>query len=251
MFETITLDEPRPNVHRLQLERRPRLNALNEPMIEELVAATELLATQNPGAVVLEGSGKRAFSIGLDTRAPIALTDNATDGEDIARKGQRVMEAIDALQAPVVAAIDGFALGGGLELALAADVRIGGKSSKYGLPEITHGLIPGAGGTQRLPALVGHGRAVEMLFTGNKYDAETMEEWGVLTEIVDDDDVTEAALDRAEQLSKADARATQHVKRLTGPNAWGTTEGYMMERTGLSRAFSLDPFDIARKNDDE
>ncbi len=244
MFETLSLEEPRPGVHRLRLERRSRLNAINEPMIEDLRAATDRLSSADPGAVVLEGAGSRAFSIGMDTRAPIARTDERTAGESVARQAQEVMDAIESLSAPVVAAVDGLALGGGLELALTADVRIGGESSKYGLPEITHGLIPGAGATQRLPTIVGRGRAYEMMFTGQKYDAGEMADWGLLAEVVADDEVTGVALARAERLAEADAR-TADGERVLAPGAGRVDEGYMLEQSGLGQAFSRDPFDAA------
>lgn len=241
MFETLGLDEPRPGVRRLQLDRRPRLNAVNERMIEDLETATERLAEREPGAVVIEGAGSRAFSIGLDTNAPIARTDDRTDGETIARRCQDVMDAIASLSVPVVAAIQGYALGGGLEIALTADVRIGGESSTYGLPEITRGLIPGAGATQRLPAIVGRGRACEMMFTGQKYDADEMAEWGLLSEVVPDEEVTGTALDLAERLTESDERAVVQ-------DAGGTSAGYMLEQSGLGRAFSRDPFDAAAED---
>ncbi|PSP80460.1 hypothetical protein BRC81_01855 [Halobacteriales archaeon QS_1_68_20] len=249
MFETLSLSEPRNDVYRLRLERRSRLNAINEQMIEDLQAATDRLAAEDPDAVVLAGAGSRSFSIGMDTRAPIARRDDQTAGESVARQAQEVMDAIESLSAPVMAAVDGLALGGGLELALTADVRIGGESSEYGLPEITHGLIPGAGATQRLPAIVGRGRAYEMMFTGEKYDAEEMADWGLLAAVVPDDEVVDAALDRAEELAGADAGSDEDGERVLAPGAGRVSEGFMLEQSGLGQAFSRDPFDAASDDD--
>lgn len=237
MFETVSIDEPRDDIHRLRLERRRKLNAFNEQLLHELELAVDQLRERKPEAVVLEGAGSRAFSIGLDTRAPIAQKDDSAAGEAISRQGQESMEGVASLSVPVVAGIQGYALGGGLELALTADFRVGGESSTYGLPEVTKGLIPGAGATQRLPSVVGQGRAYEMLFTGEKYDAETMANWGLLAAVVEDDAVTEATLDMAEHLAE-----TGHPP---DPDEDGAFAGYLLEQSGLSRAFSADPFDVA------
>lgn len=243
-FETLAIDEPRPGIHRLRLERRRKLNALDEQMMEELDAAAEGIAEREPEAVLIEGEGRRAFSIGMEMRAPFAQTDDPDTGKSIANRIQESMNRIASLPVPVVAAVEGFALGGGLELALTADVRIAGESSTFGLPEITHGLIPGAGATQRLPSIVGRGRAYEMMFTGEKFDAETMADWGLVDEVVADEAVVETALDWAEELSGATVRTTGSLHRKLDLESAGSSEGYMLEQSGLGRAFSNDPFDV-------
>lgn len=245
MFETVSIDEPRPGIHRLRLERRRKLNALDDRMMEELGTAAERVAERDPGAVVLEGAGRRSFSIGMDMRASFARTDDPTAGKSIAHRGQESMNEIASLPVPVVAAVQGFALGGGLELALTADVRIGGESSTFGLPEVTNGLIPGAGATQRLPTIVGRGRAYEMMFTGEEYEAGTMADWGLVDEVVEDDAVSEVALDWAEELSGASVETTGSVHRRLDPDDQGSSEGYMLEQSGLGRAFSEDPFGVS------
>lgn len=240
--ETVTVDEPREGIGRVTLDRRRRLNAISGPMFVDFRDAIDDLAARDPDAVVVEGAGQRAFSIGLDTRAPIARTANPADGATISRLGQEMADVLASLRFPVVAAISGRAFGGGLELALAADVRVGGESSTYSFPEVTHGLLPAAGGTQRLPASVGTGRAKEMLFTGGKFDAETMAEWGVLWDVVPDEDVTETALDLAERL--AENGTGLHERPSFGMEDCPTAEGYVLERAGLGHAFGLDPFDV-------
>lgn len=244
MFDTVSIEEPRPGIHRLRLERRRKLNALDEQVVEELAAATGQVAERDPDAVVLEGAGRRAFSVGMDTRASFAQTDDPTVGKSLAHQGQESMNRLASLPVPVVAAVRGYALGGGLELALTADVRIGGESSTYGLPEITKGLIPGAGATQRLPSIVGRGRAYEMMFTGEKFDAETMADWGLLDQVVADEDVSAVALEWAEELSGVSVDTTESLHRRLDPDSQGSSAGYMLEQSGLGRAFSEDPFGV-------
>lgn len=239
-YETLELDEPREGVHRITLDRRRRLNALTGPMLEELTRAVEWVSARDPDAVVVEGSGRRAFSVGLDPRAEVSQSGTPADGVTVARTAQRATAALASLDAPTVAAVSGYALGGGLEVALATDVRVGGESSTYGLPEITHGLVPSAGGTQRLPGLVGRGRAMEMLLTGDHYDAETAADWGLVSEVVPDGRVASEALDLAEGFAVTGGPRRNPVVETTP-----TVEGYVLERVGTRHGFARGPFDGA------
>lgn len=239
---TVAVDEPREGVARITLDRRRRLNALTGPMLAAFHDALDDVQTRGPRAVVVEGAGRRAFSIGLDVRAPVSRTADPTDGRRISRLGQEATETLASLPVPVVAAVSGRALGGGFEVALAADVRVGGESSTYGLPEVTHGLLPAAGGTQRLPATVGTGRATELLFTGTTFDADTMAEWGVLSDVVPDERVTEASIERADRLAREGV--DDRGNRSFGTEDCPTADGLRLERLGLGHAFSLDPFDV-------
>lgn len=240
---TVTVDEPRAGVARLTLARRHRLNAISGPMIADFRDAVADVADRDPTAVVVEGAGRRAFSIGLDRKAPIARASDPARGAAVSRLGQAMTGRLSALDAPVVAAVEGRAFGGGLEIALAADARVGGESSTYGFPEITHGLLPAAGGTQRLPAAVGLRRAKELLYTGAKYDADTLARWGALSTVVPDERVTEAALDAAERLAEEGVESVD--RRSFGTDGRPTARGALVERVGLARAFSLDPFGVA------
>lgn len=151
------------------INRPDKLNALNARVFEELDGVfTALAGDRLIGAVILTGAG-RSFVAGADI-AEIAAHD-AASLERLSAKGQAVFTRIERLPKPVIAAVNGFALGGGCELALACHIRVASEHAKFGLPEVKLGLIPGYGGTQRLPRLVGKGRALQMILTGEQMDA--------------------------------------------------------------------------------
>jgi enoyl-CoA hydratase len=171
---TVTLD--RPNV----------LNALNKAMLVELDVVFAALAEDDAVRVVLlRGAGGRAFAAGADI-TELAGGD-ADAGEQMSRRGQRVFRRIETLGKPVIACIDGFALGGGCELALACTLRLGSESARLGQPEIKLGILPGYGGTQRLPRLVGQSAALKMVLTGGIVDAAEALRIGLLDEVVPGD----------------------------------------------------------------
>ena len=149
---------------------RPPVNALNHDVMNDLEAAfTELAKDETVGAVIVTGSGDKAFVAGADiTEFP---TLNSSNGEKLSRRGQEVFQKIADFPAPVIAAVNGFALGGGMELALACDIRVVAENAKVGLPEVTLGIFPGYAGTQRLPRLIPAGKAKELIFTGAMIDA--------------------------------------------------------------------------------
>src|SRR5205085_1441885 len=132
--------------------------------------------------LLVTGAGERAFVAGADIAAMSEMS--ATDGLEFTRLGHRVMQTFEDLPIPVIAAVNGFALGGGLELALACDLIIASEKARFGQPEINLGLIPGFGGTQRLPHRIGHARARELIMTGEMIDAKTAFAWGLLNRVV-------------------------------------------------------------------
>ena len=178
--------------------RRPKaLNALNGDLLAELAWALDVAeADVRVGAVILAGAG-RAFVAGADI-GEIADVEDAFTGREHALAGQALMNAVAAMPLPTIAAIHGFALGGGLELALACDLRVAGPDAKLGLPEVGLGLIPGYGGTQRLPRLIGRGRALDLIFTARHVDAEEALALGLVNRVADDPRA--AARELAEQI---------------------------------------------------
>ncbi len=153
------------------VHRPQKLNALDAQTIGELACTFAQLADDKAvGAIVLTGSGEKAFVAGADIS--VLARQGVLDGRDNARLGQALTQRIEAANKPVLAAINGFALGGGLELALACDVRFASTNAKLGLPEVSLGIIPGYGGTQRLPRLVGTGVALQMILTGDPVTAD-------------------------------------------------------------------------------
>ena len=162
----------------------PPMNALSAALLEELEAELDALdADDAVRAIVLRGAGDRAFVAGADIKEFPALRESASEGGS-ARGIQQVGRRMDAARTPFVAAIRGYCLGGGLELAMCCDVRICADDATPGQPEIKLGLIPGGGGTQRLPRLVGHGRAMFLNLTGDFVDAQTAYAWGLVEKVV-------------------------------------------------------------------
>ncbi len=153
------------------VNRPDKLNALNGAVIFELIETFQGLGgDEDVGAVILTGAGEKAFIAGADIGE--LANQGVLDGKDNARHGQRLTTVIENLPKPVLAAINGYALGGGLEMALACDLRYASSNARLGLPEVSLGIIPGYGGTQRLPRLLGSGRALEMILTGDPLKAE-------------------------------------------------------------------------------
>lgn len=153
------------------IDRPSRLNALDGPTIAALDAAFAALdGDAGVGAAILTGGGEKAFVAGADIS--VLAKQGVLDGAANARAGQAMMARIEACSKPVIAAINGFALGGGLELALACDLRFAAKTAKLGLPEVSLGIIPGYGGTQRLPRLIGQGPALQLILTGDPVTAD-------------------------------------------------------------------------------
>lgn len=195
------------------INRPDKLNALNARILDELDGVFTAFATdRNVAAVILTGAG-RAFVAGADI-AEIAANDVA-GLERLSAHGQAIFTRIERLPKPVIAAVNGFALGGGCELALACHIRVASEHAKFGLPEVKLGLIPGYGGTQRLPRLIGKGRALRMILSGEQIDAVEAYRLGVVDEVATASSLHEVARSIALQVSKngpvAVARAIEAV----------------------------------------
>lgn len=203
-FDHITLDQ-HGALAVLTINRPKALNALDTATFGEITQALDLIADHAEiGALIITGAGDRAFVAGADI-SELAQLDGVYAGRELSLSGQDVMTQISNLPIPVIAAIDGFALGGGFELALACDIRIASEKSKFGLPEVGLGVIPGFGGTQRLPRLIGAGRALDLLLTGRQVAAAEAYSMGLVNYLAD------------EPLSKAREVAEQTLKH--GPIA--------------------------------
>lgn len=196
-----------------RLDRPAALNALSVGMLEDL-ADTIAAADSDPGvrAVVLTGTGTKAFCAGAD----IAHMREATPAEagEFAALGHRVAATIAEARVPVVAAINGYALGGGCELALACDIRIAATTARIGLPEVTLGIIPGWGGTQRLPRLVGAGFAHEMILTGRMVDADEALRVGLVNHLHEPGALEGAAVEMATTIASRPAGAIARAKQM-------------------------------------
>jgi enoyl-CoA hydratase len=182
----------------LTVNRPDKLNALNASLIGELgVAIDELQSRDDVAGVILTGVG-RAFVAGADISELAGLS--ALEGKRLARRGQEIFRRFEASPKPTVAAVNGFALGGGCELAMACQVRIASEAAKFGQPEVKLGIVPGYGGTQRLPRLVGRGRALQLLLTGEMIDAQEAFRIGLVNRVVAADQLLPAATTVIQQM---------------------------------------------------
>lgn len=176
--------EDRQGVRWVTINRPDKLNALNRQVLAALGAAmAAAVETREVRAVVITGAGEKAFVAGADIAEFEGLS--TAQAQQLARRGQRLYDAIERCPKPVIAAVNGFALGGGCELAMACHLRVASSNARFGQPEVKLGLIPGYGGTQRLPRLVGRGRALQLLLTGGMIDAATALAWGLVNRVVE------------------------------------------------------------------
>ncbi len=196
----LVLLETADGVARLTVNRPDKLNALNLTVLDVLRRRFVEVAT-DPAvrAVVLTGAGEKAFVAGADIAEMSVL--GPEDARRFARAGQSIADAIDGGGKPVIAAVNGWALGGGCELALMCHLRVAAPGARFGQPEVGLGLIPGFGGTQRLARLVGEGRALELILTGKPIDAETALAWGLANRIARERDAVEEATQLARQVA--------------------------------------------------
>src|SRR6202030_2571652 len=167
----------------ITINRPKALNALNRAVLEEITRVLrDIRHDASVRVLIVTGAGERAFVAGADIAAMSEMS--VTDGLEFTRLGHRVMHTFEDLPIPVIAAVNGFALGGGLELAMACDLIIASDKARFGQPEINLGLIPGFGGTQRLPHRIGHNKAREMIMTGDMFDLKTALELGLVNQVV-------------------------------------------------------------------
>jgi enoyl-CoA hydratase len=163
----------------ITINRPDRLNSLNKAVIEELSKAIDDVYNNSTiKSAIITGAGNRAFVAGADITEFRGLTKD--EGMAMAKKGQDLFSKIENAPKPIIAAVNGFALGGGCELAMSCHFRVASENAKFGQPEVNLGLVPGYGGTQRLPQLIGKGRALELLMSGNLIDANTALQYGLV-----------------------------------------------------------------------
>ena len=197
----------------ITVNRPKALNALNRDTLEEIVACFgELEKDDQLAAVIITGSGDKAFIAGADISYMHEF--DALEGRALGRLGHDAMEAVENFSRPVIAAINGFALGGGCELALACDIRIAGENAKFGQPEVNLGVAPGFGGTQRLPRLIGKGYANELLFTGKIIDAREADRIGLVNRVVSPETLMQECKDIAGEIAKKGPVAVRMCKEL-------------------------------------
>jgi enoyl-CoA hydratase len=219
------------------VNRPDKMNALNKDVMSDLETVTDEIET-NPEikAVILTGSGQKAFVAGADISEFVGLSNK--EGKALAKRGQDIFFKIENSTKPIVAAVNGFALGGGCELAMACHFRVASDNAKFGQPEVNLGLIPGYGGTQRLSRLIGKGRALELLLTGNMIDASIALEYGLVNHVVPQDDLLPKAKMILEQIITKAPLAV--AKCITAANAAFTEDGYEVELKAFGECFNTE-----------
>jgi enoyl-CoA hydratase len=208
-----TLYEKNDGIATITINRPQVLNVLNPDTVQEISARLDdAVKDDKIYVVVITGAGEKAFSAGADLNIMQGIS--ASKAREFSRGGQDVFEKVETLDKPVIAAINGFALGGGLELAMACDLRIVSENARMGQPEMNVGLIPGWGGTQRLPRYVGKAIAKELIFTGKMIDAKTAERYGLVNAIVPPDQLKTAVTAMAKELIKKPRLGIKLAKEL-------------------------------------
>lgn len=223
----------------ITINRPEKLNALNKDVFDDLdLALTDIERDQQIRSVIITGAGGKAFVAGAD------ISEFANYSKDqaraLAKRGQDIFFRIENCSKPIVAAVNGFALGGGCELALACHFRIGSQNAKFGQPEVSLGLIPGYGGTQRLAQIIGKGRAMEMLMSGLIIDANTALEFGVINYVTFPDDLLAKTKSVLELINSKAPLAIAACIRATNDVFNETRNGFQTEINGFADCFDTE-----------
>jgi enoyl-CoA hydratase len=230
----LTLYEKSERVATITLNRPEALNAFSKEVVDEVMQAVEdAKHDDNIGVVVLTGAGEKAFSAGADIKTMIGM--NAIKARELSLMGEKLCLALENLEKPVIAALNGYALGGGLEVAMACDLRIASENARMGQTEINIGLIPGWGGTQRLTRLIGRTKAKELVFTGRIIDAKTAEQLGIVNMVVPPDKFKETVRQFALDLAAKAPVAIKVAKALINKGADISLDSALaLEREGFA-----------------
>lgn len=225
----------------ITINRPKALNALNQATIEELGHCFDNLTdNEDIKGVILKGSGEKAFVAGADIREFQGL--DAQGGSELSRKGQEVFQRIESFNKPVLAMIQGFALGGGCELAMACHLRVASENAILGQPEVKLGLIPGFGGTQRLIQLIGKTKAMEWLMTGSMYPAEEAYSLGLLNRVVPPEELEKSAKELLLEVIKMAPVALARIIETTDAYFNNEQDGYLTERSRFGSLCETEDF---------
>ena len=236
-FETLSFADKN-LIGTLTISRPKALNALNAQVLTELgLFFEELNSKTDLRCLIITGSGDKAFVAGADIKEMSAV--DKSSGIDFAAKGQQVFQAIEDCPIPVIAAVNGYALGGGFELAMACDFIIASDLAKFGLPEVSLGIIPCFGGTQRLSRYVGKAKALLIISTGDIYSAQQAFDWGLVADVVRPEDIHEKCLAIAASISNRSPNAVRLAKRaVTDGFELSQSKGLKLEAELFGQAFS-------------
>lgn len=230
------------NIATVTINRPDKLNALNRQILEELNKLfTGIENSREISVVILTGAGEKAFVAGADIKELAQL--NKLTGEEFSSFGQSVFNRIENLDKPVIAAVNGFALGGGCELALACHIRLASESAKFGQPEVNLGIIPGYGGTQRLARIVGKGRALEYILTGDMIPSSEALRIGLVNKIYPNNELITEAIKIAEKIiSKGKIAIASSIKAIKAVDNIDLAEGLKLEAQEFGNCCETDEF---------
>ena len=224
------------------INRPTKLNALNKATIQELHTAFKTLESQDDvRVIILTGSGEKAFVAGADIAEFADFSEE--EGGLLAKQGQELLfDFVENLKTPVIAAVNGFALGGGLELAMSCHFRVASENAKMGLPEVSLGVIPGYGGTQRLPQLVGKGKAMEMIMTAGMMTAEEAKSYGLVNYVVPQSELLALCNTIAQKIIKNSPVAISEAIKAINANFKEGVNGFETEIEGFGKCFGTADF---------
>ena len=236
------LTEQTGGVYKITINRPDKLNALNRETIGELSNAFERLRNDDSvRCIILTGSGEKAFVAGADISEFAHFS--VSEGEDLAQQGQtKLFDKVEQFPKPVIAAVNGFALGGGLELAMSCHIRIASDNAKLGLPEVSLGVIPGYGGTQRLPQLIGRGRANQLIFSAEMITAETAANWGLVNKSVPQADLLTECTQLADKICRNSPAAISFAIEAVNAGFDKSKNGFQSEIQAFGKAFGTADF---------
>lgn len=240
-FENLLVNQHN-NIATITINRPTKLNALNKNTIEELHQAFKTLeSNKSVRVIIVTGSGEKAFVAGADIKEFADFS--IEEGTELARKGHETLfDFVQNLSTPVIAAVNGFALGGGLELAMAAHFRVASLNAKMGLPEVSLGVIPGYGGTQRLPQLVGKGKAMEMIMTASMISAEEAKQYGLVNYVVAQEELLPLCEKLALKIVKNSSVAIGAAIKAINANYTNCVNGFGVEIEQFGVSFGTDDF---------
>ena len=226
----------------ISINRPTKLNALNKATIQELHHCFNILELNSEiKVIILTGSGEKAFVAGADISEFAHFS--VEEGAQLAAQGQELLfDFIENLKKPVIAAVNGFALGGGLELAMACHFRIASENAKMGLPETSLGVIPGYGGTQRLPQLVGKGKAMEMIFTAEMLTADEAKQYQLVNYVVPQNELLDFCITIAQKIMRNSPVAIGQAIKAINANFKDGVDGYKTEIKAFGKCFGTEDF---------
>ena len=230
------------NITTISINRPKKLNALNIKTFEEIANAVKLnVLNENTKCIIITGVGDKAFIAGADIKE--FLDYNASDAYDFSENGNKFLfEVIENSTKPIIAMINGYALGGGLELAMACHIRVASDDSRMGLPEVSLGIIPGFGGTKRLPLLIGKGRAMEMIITGRMINAEEAKSFGLINYVVKKEKLTDFCNSLANKIILNSPNAIKYAINSLNSNYKEGFSNFSDEILNFSKCFDSDDF---------